>query len=106
VQRFGRATVVFSGDTVIDRNYWGQKQLQLAFARLVVTLKLRAPWRPLYWFLVSKGYRTYLLLANSFPRAIPRFDYDDGALRAMLDLVAAQRFGMQNDPATSLVRYA
>ena len=24
-------TTVFSGDTVVDRAYWGQKQLQLAF---------------------------------------------------------------------------
>src|SRR3954466_16002284 len=54
----GPGTLVFSGDTVIDRNYWGQKQLQLAFARLLATLKLRAPLRPLRWFLLSKGYRT------------------------------------------------
>src|SRR5689334_6642260 len=32
-----RATVVFSGDTVIDRAHWGEKQLQLAFARLLVS---------------------------------------------------------------------
>ena len=54
----GPATVVFSGDTVIDREYWGQKQLQLAFARLLARLKLAAPARPLYWLLISKGYRT------------------------------------------------
>jgi hypothetical protein len=103
----GRATVVFSGDTVIDRQYWGQKQLQLAFARLLITLKLRALRRPLYWFLVSKGYRTYLLLANAFPRAVPRVDrVDDPSLRAILDELATERFGDQYDRTRGLVRYA
>ncbi|MEO8337223.1 MAG: hypothetical protein ABI664_19760 [bacterium] len=103
----GRATVVFSGDTVIDRDYWGQKQLQLAFARLLVRLKLRAPWRPLYWFLVSKGYRTYLLLANSFPLSVPRVGVaEDAALRLVLDGLAVERFGEQYDRALGVVRYA
>ena len=103
----GAATVVFSGDTVIDREYWGQKELQLAFTRLLVALKLRAPWRPLYWFLVSKGYRTYLLLANAFPRAVPRAGVaDDPSLRAMLDELAAERFGDQYDREQGVVRYA
>lgn len=102
----GPATVVFSGDTVIDREYWGQKQLHLAFARLLATLKLRAPARPLYWFLISKGYRTYLLLANAFPNAVPRQGTnDDPALRAMLDTLATERFGAQYDRARGVVRY-
>lgn len=103
----GRTTVVFSGDTVIDREYWGQKQLQLAFARLLATLKLRAPWRPLRWFLVSKGYRTYLLLANAFPRSVPRRDTpEDAAMRRLLDDLAAERFGAQYDRTAGVVRYA
>jgi hypothetical protein len=103
----GPATVVFSGDTVIDRAYWGQKQLQLAFARLLFTLKLSAPFEPLYWFLISKGYRTYLLLANAFPRAIPRFDRgDDRELRRVLDTLAVERFGDDYDMSRGLVRYA
>ncbi|HEX2780607.1 MAG TPA: hypothetical protein VHM30_13975 [Gemmatimonadaceae bacterium] len=102
----GPATVVFSGDTVIDREYWGQKQLQLAFARLLARLKLEAPARPLYWFLISKGYRTYLLLANAFPCAVPRDGKeDDPALRAMLDALAVERFGPQYDAAAGVVRY-
>lgn len=107
VQAPRRATVVFSGDTVIHRDYWGQKQLQVAFARLLLAQKLRAPHRPLYWFLISKGYRTYMLLANAFPRAVPRHDRPhDPVLRASLDALARERFGAQYDPATSIVRLA
>lgn len=103
----GQGTVVFSGDTVIDREYWGQKQLQLAFSRLLMGLKLRAPHRPLFWFLISKGWRTYLLLANAFQRAVPRYDVDENReLRRMLDVQAIARFGTQYDADRGIIRYA
>ena len=102
----GGATVIFSGDTVIHRDYWGQKQLQLAFVRILLSHKLWSR-RPLYWFLISKGYRTYMLLANAFPRAVPRYDKpDDAGLRATLDSLAAERFGSQYHRASGVVRYA
>lgn len=103
----GPATVIFSGDTVIDREYWGQKQLQLAFLKLLFRTKLRAPRRPVYWFLLSKGYRTYLLLANAFPRSVPRVDRaDDAGLRRILDRLATGRYGTEYDPANGVIRYA
>jgi hypothetical protein len=102
-----RATMVFSGDTVIDRSCWGQKRLQSAFAGLLFRLKLRHPDRPLYWFLISKGWRTYLLMANHFPRAVPRWDLaEPPELRAALDALAAERFGAEYDAAAGIVRYA
>lgn len=101
------ATMVFSGDTVIDRSCWGQKRLQSAFAGLLFRLKLRHPDRPLYWFLISKGWRTYLLMANHFPRAVPRGDLaEPPELRAALDALAAERFGAEYDAAAGIVRYA
>jgi hypothetical protein len=100
------ATVVFSGDTVIHREYWGQKQLQIAFARILLSLKLRSPRRQLCWFLLSKGYRTYLLLANAFPNAVPRYDRaDDPYLRAALNELASRRFGPAYDRARGIVRF-
>jgi hypothetical protein len=103
----GPATLVFSGDTVIERQYWGQKRLQLAFLELLVSLKLRAPWRPLYWFLLSKGYRTYLLFANAFPHAVPRAGAPElPSLRDTLDRFAVERFGDQYDRTRGVVRYA
>jgi hypothetical protein len=105
--RAREAMFVFSGDTVIDRSCWGQKILQSAFATLLFRLKLRHPGRPLYWFLISKGWRTYLLMANAFPRAVPRFDGPEAPeLRAALDAVAAERFGAEYDAGAGVIRYA
>ena len=70
---------LFSGDTVIERDFWGQSALRSAFCRLLIATwwkNLIATWgrRPCYWFLISKGYKTYLLLTNNFPTHWPRFD--------------------------------
>jgi hypothetical protein len=97
------ATVVFSGDTVIDPQYWGQKQLQKAFSLLMLRLKLRAPHRELYWFVVCKGYKTYLLMAHHLP-GVPRVGYaTPPAMQGVLDRVARQRFGGGYDPSTGVI---
>ncbi len=65
---------IFSGDTVVDKKYWGQRVLGKAFLRFLFTEKLRRPFDPLYWLLISKGYKTYLMMANNFSEYYPRFD--------------------------------
>lgn len=65
---------VFSGDTIIEKAYWGTRSLQLAFYRYIIREKIRKPFRPLFWLLISKGYKTYLLLANNFERYYPHPD--------------------------------
>lgn len=64
----------FSGDTVIHRDYWGQGALGVAFLKFLFVQKLKQPFSPLYWFLISKGYKTYLLMANNFPEHYPRYE--------------------------------
>ncbi|KPA13199.1 hypothetical protein MHK_006583 [Candidatus Magnetomorum sp. HK-1] len=65
---------LFSGDTIIEKDYWGGTALQVAFFRYVFIKLITNPGMELYWFLISKGYKTYLLLANNFPEYYPRFD--------------------------------
>lgn len=65
---------VFSGDTVIESNYWGGTQLTMEFFKNVLKVKFKHPKSEVYWFLISKGFKTYLLLANNFKNYYPRFD--------------------------------
>lgn len=65
---------IFSGDTVIEKKYWGQRVLGKAFLRYLLLEKLRHPFSPLYWLLISKGYKTYLLMANNFSEHYPRYE--------------------------------
>ena len=57
---------------MIAQAYWGQKALQRVFTRYVVGVKLRHPLQRVYWFLITKGYKTYLLLSRYFPEYWPR----------------------------------
>lgn len=67
-----KAKGLFSGDTIIDRNYWGSRSLQKAFAFKLFWEALKSPLTPQYWTLISKGYKTYLLLARNFPDFYPK----------------------------------
>ena len=66
--------ILFSGDTIIAPEFWGTSALTMSFLKNIIILKLRYPTRPVWWFLISKGYKTYLLLANNFINYYPRFD--------------------------------
>jgi len=58
-----RLRAIYSGDTIIDRAYWGTQALAFTWLRFAGTLKAQAPECPLYWFLIVKGHRTYRYLS-------------------------------------------
>lgn len=74
----------FSGDTIIEKDYWGQGTLGIAFLKHLFWLKMKSPLEPLYWFLISKGYKTYLLMANNFQDHYPRFERETPELEQHL----------------------
>lgn len=100
------AVVVFSGDTVIHADYRGQTALQWAFFRYIVATKLRWPQRLVVWYLISKGYKTYLLLSRNFTCFFPRRDAGtpDWA-RALIDELSLARFPDSYDAASGLLRF-
>jgi hypothetical protein len=103
----GRAVeVVYSGDTVIHPDHWGQKELQIQFARFTSWRKLRRPLRPLLWLLLSGGYKTYLLSVNNFPLTLPRRGWEPPAERVtFLRELATRWFGSQYDAARGVLRF-
>lgn len=69
---------IFSGDTVLRETYWGNGHLAKAFGRYILKVRLqtlvRSPRTSVYWFLLSKGFKTYLIMANNFPKHYPRYE--------------------------------
>ncbi len=65
---------LFSGDTVIDKEYWGQSALTFEFFKNLMKIRLLNLNKDFYWYLISKGYKTYLLLTNNFKNYYPRYD--------------------------------
>lgn len=76
---------IFSGDTIIEPTYWGNNALAATFHRRVVIERLKRPLTPFYWFLISKGYKTYLLLANNFYNYYPNVAGRDARYRRITE---------------------
>ena len=61
----------FSGDTIIESEYWGSRAINFEFVKRVVIEAFKHPFTRQYWFLISKGYKTFLLLTRNFPNYYP-----------------------------------
>jgi hypothetical protein len=97
---------LFSGDTVIHPGYWGSQELVRAWCRLAGRLKARSMDRPLYWFLVSKGYRTYLYLPTFFHRFYPRCDQPNSAfVERLIHALGSAKYPGAFDPRTGLIEH-
>ncbi|HLH88466.1 MAG TPA: hypothetical protein VKX28_08410 [Xanthobacteraceae bacterium] len=88
------ARIVYSGDTIIDRPYWGTQALAFTWIRFAGTLKAQAPERPLYWFLIAKGHRTYRYMSTFAIDFFPHWSKATPApARRLIDDLARDRFG-------------
>lgn len=72
-----RVRGVFSGDTVVEKEYWGSNALANTFYRRLCIERFKHPFVPFYWFLISKGYKTYLLMTNNFYNYYPNINGKD-----------------------------
>jgi hypothetical protein len=62
---------VFSGDTIIHKDYWGSFELYRVFAQSFI--KYSEQFTNFYWFLISKGYKTYRMLPLFFKTFYPNY---------------------------------
>ena len=83
---------LFSGDTVIEKEYWGLPNLQTAFLRFLIKTRIKHPTVKFYWFLITKGYKTYLLMANNWLHYYPRYDKDEDEKRKTIVKIFSNHF--------------
>ncbi len=62
---------VFSGDTIIHPDYWGSLELFKVFTKQYILGRNKAD--SIYWFLISKGYKTYKMLPLFFNEFYPNY---------------------------------
>jgi hypothetical protein len=97
--------ILFSGDTIIEKEHWGSQALPLAWGRLMLSLLAAHPASDLYWLLTSKGYKTYRFLPVFFHEFYPSVAGETPVFeKALLDSVAGRRFGGRFDPAAGVLR--
>lgn len=96
---------LFSGDTIIEQAHWGEQALVAAFCRFAGRLR-REHALPLYWLLISKGYRTYRYLSLFARDYYPQHSaVTPDAMQARLAMLAQRKFGAAFDAATGVIRF-
>lgn len=100
-----RVQGLFSGDTVIEKAYWGTRTLQSAFARKLLVEALKRPFSKQYWLLISKGYKTYLLLARNFPIFYPDRRREHPGLRELVTNYCEQLYPGKLDHGTMVLAF-
>ncbi len=99
-------SVIYSGDTIVDREYWGSAVLPRTWIQSVNRLRARHPGDRLFWLLISSGYRTYRFLPLFWKAFFPHHDCATPAdAQSLLDHIASERFGDAYHPVDGVVRF-
>lgn len=102
--RFEEGDILFSGDTIIDQKCWGTQELVRAFCHRAGEWKA-ASRRRLFWFLISKGHRTYMYLPLFAKRFYPNPDHDESDWARLAGQVATCLFGENWKPKEGVIRF-
>ncbi|MEX0678898.1 MAG: hypothetical protein WD063_17620 [Pirellulales bacterium] len=96
---------LFSGDTIVDRQYWGDQALTRASGRFALSLIDEYPEAELYWFLIAQGYKTYRFLPVFFHEFYPRHDaVTPPHARRVIDALARHKYPEGYDSAAGVIR--
>ena len=99
-------SVVYSGDTIIRQEFWGTPELPRSWIKAVLEKSANMP-QPLYWLLISSGYKTYRFLTVFYKEFYPHKDHPTPSeMQSLLDYLAAKRFGVDYRPTLGIVRFA
>lgn len=88
-----RAQLIFSGDTIIEKEYWGSSDLQPVWLKNALARAGEFDGKT-YWLLLSKGYKTYRFLPTFFKNYYPRAGTAAPAeIQEIIDGFARRQFG-------------
>ena len=101
----------FSGDTIVDREFWGETLLSRMWGRTVFAeadcIAAERPEASIYWFLICSGYKTWRFLPVFFREFYPNADAPTPLFhQRLLDALGMQKFGDEYIPGAGIVRFA
>lgn len=103
----GPCHVVTSGDTIVNPQAWGSSALLRAWLHGVLSLRARhnALARPVYWLLITSGYRTYRFMPLFWRSYYPRCGAPTPAhVQRRIDALACARYGNAYNASSGVVR--
>jgi len=98
-------SVVYSGDTIIEQDYWGTPELPRRWVKTVLEVGVEYP-QPLYWLLISSGYKTYRYLSVFYQEFYPHFKIPTPLyIQGLMNHLAKERFGEEYIIEKGIVRF-
>ena len=102
----GPSIALYSGDTIISHEHWGEQQLSHAWCFFAGQVKKQNPGMPLYWFLIVKGHRTYRYLPAFTRKFYPTYRETTPAnLKKIIDQLATCKFGDVYQSDSGILRF-
>jgi len=97
---------LFSGDTIISKEYWGGFELVKKWFDLVFSIMEDGERAKLYWFLISMGYRTYRYLPVYFKEYYPRFDRMTPSFeKSVINALGSLKFPNEYDSQKGVIHF-
>lgn len=95
---------VFSGDTIIHKDYWGNMELFRVWSEFWFDYAKK--YDEFYWFLICKGYKTYRMLPVFWDEYYPSHKWETpDKMRKIIDAYATALYPDEYNPATGVVEY-
>ncbi|MBF0409953.1 MAG: hypothetical protein HQM10_21600 [Candidatus Riflebacteria bacterium] len=97
--------VLFSGDTIIEKEFWGSLELPKIWGKFMIEQIKSSPDKPLYWFLISSGYKTYRFLPVFFREYYPSSERETPPESAsIINYIGKKLFGERFSPETGIIK--
>lgn len=95
---------MFSGDTIIHKEYWGDIELFRVWARF--WFDYAEKYGEFYWFLICKGYKTYRILPLFWTEFCPRAGKETPSYeKSIIDAYASALYPDEYNPASGVIEY-
>jgi len=105
--RVDNTVAFFSGDTIIDREFWGDSVLSRMWAQIAFAEAGRHPEAKMYWFLICSGYKTWRFLPVFFRQFYPNPETETPAhIQNVIDTLGRRKFGDQYADGIVRLRHA
>ena len=96
---------IFSGDTIVHKDFWHEQALFGAWLKFVITLAEKSPGR-LYWFIICKGHRTYRILPVFYNEFYPVYNKTTPIFeKSLMDCFGESFYKNEYNSKTGIVNY-
>lgn len=98
--------IIFSGDTIIHKDFWGEPTLAKVWLEFVCSLARIYNETKLYWLLVAMGYKTYRFLPVYFNEFYPCYNKETPEFeKQVLDNFTVFKYPLEYNKVSGIIQH-